>query len=168
MCCHPGRQCHASNLCNALVTLPYPHAYLLTSRLLLQYQVTVVGVDKRGQRTPGSNALQFRTPASGFLRTPPSPPPVPPKSLRLISADATSPTSGTATAQPQPAGAFVKVGTFVWRGGWVGVECGWVGPRLEMHLTHAAQLLMLLRGACAVHLHAARGGMPHLRASGVQ
>ncbi|EFN51256.1 hypothetical protein CHLNCDRAFT_141289 [Chlorella variabilis] len=72
------------------------------------YQVTVVGVDKRGQRTPGSNALQFRTPASGFLRTPPSPPPVPPKSLRLISADATSPTSGTATAQPQPAGAFVK------------------------------------------------------------
>ncbi|EFN52451.1 hypothetical protein CHLNCDRAFT_138760 [Chlorella variabilis] len=72
------------------------------------YQVTVVGMDKTGRRTPGSNALHFKTPAGAFLRAPPSPPPVAPKSLMLISAHATSPTSGTATAQPQPAGAFVK------------------------------------------------------------
>ena len=71
-----------------------------------QYNVTVVGVDKSGRVTKGSNMLQFTTPGSSPSTPPPTPPP---PSLKLISARATTPTRGLAVASPQPTGVFVKV-----------------------------------------------------------
>ncbi len=70
---------------------------------MLQYNVTVIGMDKSGRATKGSNMLQFTTPS---LPTPPAPPA---RSLTLTSAKAVSQNRGTATATPQPSGLFVKV-----------------------------------------------------------
>ena len=64
---------------------PSPH--------FVQYNVTVEGISKTGQRTPGDNMLQLTMPAG----------------LRLTQAKATGYTTGTATARALPSDAFTKV-----------------------------------------------------------
>ena len=59
----------------------------------VQYVVSVVGMDVNGTITPGNNTLPFTTPPT----------------LELSSANATSPTSGTATATPSPNNPFTSV-----------------------------------------------------------
>ena len=59
----------------------------------MQYNVTVEGISKTGQRTPGDNMLQLTMPAG----------------LRLTQAKATGYTTGTATATALPSDAFTKV-----------------------------------------------------------
>ena len=59
----------------------------------VQYNVTVLGVTKTGQRTKGANMMQLTTVAP---------------SLRLTSAKARGPTSGTANATALPPGYFTK------------------------------------------------------------
>jgi hypothetical protein len=73
----------------------------------LQYNVTVTAWDASGRMTQSANRLQFTTPRTDFLRVPP--PASPAATLTLLSAAPTSPTSGTATADPSPDGAFDKV-----------------------------------------------------------
>lgn len=89
--------------------------HVLTCRLLycptcqpVQYDLTATGVEKSGRRVPASNTMTLSTPNA-------SPPPASP--LRLVSAQATSLTRGTATAAAQPANMFAKVGALWWAGG---------------------------------------------------
>ena len=81
-----GISCHcAGGVCLTCLTHPsWP----------LQYNVTVVGVTKTGMRTPGTNRLQFTTPAPA---------------VRLTVARALGPTRGTANATALPKGYFATV-----------------------------------------------------------
>ena len=157
---------------------------------LLQYNVTVVGVDKQGRVTRGTNMLQFRTPKLNVPpplqpgRHPPPKPAVPPplkpvahpppkppsdRSLKLISARALGFDRGTATAQPTPSGIFTKAS---FCGDAHGGAVSAVGEpvanaRLEMRV-HQPRPNVPTAALPAVHLHAAEPQLLQLPAAGVQ
>ena len=73
--------------------------------VLLQYNVTVAGMDKSGRKTQGINMLQFKT--LDAQRPPPRPTPAP--GLNLTEARGLNPTRGMARVSEKPAGYFAQV-----------------------------------------------------------
>ena len=104
----------------------------------MQYNVTVVGVTKTGQRTKGSNMMQFTTPAPA---------------VRLTTA--LSATRGTANATALPNGYFAKVHSMQglhYRGTRLGMR---MSGRVTLMHTNCHSVLVspiLLFSACSTSL----------------